>query len=220
MKEFLNDSRGSRMTGTRWRLTRRTTYVVTIVAMLAVAGGFAVATAFYASLTMGPTGFGGAQGSATAGSTIYSASGSSSSASFAVNAPSSAGCTSTATSTPASGSTSTVTSTATAWVAGASGATCPTTSDYYDELTFTSAGQSVAASTTATFTDKFTVTLGIGTTSTTYYSSTVTVTCSYDNTAASSATLTCVADINADTGVANSASQPTISSIQVTVTGS
>jgi hypothetical protein len=29
-----------------------------------------------------------------------------------------------------------------------------------------------------------------------------------------------VADINADTGVANSASQPTISSIQVTVTGS
>ena len=73
MKGFFSDSGSSRMTGTtgmRRRLTRRTTYIVTMVAILAVAGGFAVA-----SLTLGSNTVASTQGSteSTLSATAWSA---------------------------------------------------------------------------------------------------------------------------------------------------
>jgi hypothetical protein len=177
------------------KLSRRAIYIGTAVAIVATIGGFAVA-ALYQPLTMS---YNGNQGSATASNTIYGAGGSTSSQNFLVDNSAPGTCTA---STPSGSTTETI------WMAGASAAHCAA-GDYYVELTFVSPTETASTS----YTDTFTVTLGLGA-SATYYSSSQSLTCTQGLTAA-----TCTAHVNIDTGVANSAVQPVVDSVEVTITG-
>lgn len=181
-------------------LQRRTIYAATIVAILAMVGGFALAGASFLGFTS--TSVNGNQGVINVGNTIYS---------LGVNGSeliTGAGGVGGACTAPSSSATAHEVF-VTAWFRGGPGA-CTTTPDYIYQLNFTSANPVVG---TSPFSDKFVISSEFGT-AITYTTDSVTVVC----------TLTtetfCQADINIDTGVATTSPQPAVEAVDITVSGS
>lgn len=181
------------------KLRRRSVYLATIVAILAMVGGFALASGLFGGF--GTITVNGNQGAVTTADTIYEPGVSASL--FTVGAGGAGG---TCTAPVSSGSSPVV---VTAWLQGGPGA-CTATSDYVLQLTFTSASQSVAK----TYTDSFVISSEFGsavsfTTGSAVIACTLTV-----------APTECQAVINIDTGVPATAAQPALDAVDVTVTGS
>jgi len=179
-------------------MKRRTVYAATIVAMLVMVSGFALASGLFG--TFGSTKVNGNQGTISTGNTIYSPGVTGSV--FTYGAGGTGG---TCTGPSSSGST---TVTVVAWVHGGPGA-CTTTSDYVLQLTFAS-GNTLTA---GTYTDEFVISSEFGGAAT-YTTDMVSIVCVLSSTGE------CVAVINIDTGIAATLAQPSVDAIGVTVTGS
>jgi hypothetical protein len=183
------------------KLRRRSVYLVTGVAILAMVAGFAMATGAF--LGFGGTSVNGNQGAISTGNTVYSpgVSGSQFTTGSAGTGllAGDCGATATASGTPL---------VALAWVSGGPGS-CANTQDYVLQLNFTS-----GSLTAGTYTDLFTVSSEFGATTTTYTTQSVTVVC------APTSSATCQADISIDTGVPVSDPQPAVLAVDISVTGS
>jgi hypothetical protein len=181
-------------------MKRRTVYAATIVTMLVMVSGFALASGLF--MNFSSTTVYGNQGTISTANTIYS-SGITASM-FGTGAGGSGGtCT-----LPSSSSGTEVT--VTAWVSGGPGA-CTTTPDYVMQLTFTSAATLTSSK---TYTDYFVISSEFGGAST-YTTSSVSIVC-----ALGAGGNQCQAVINIDTGIAATMAQPSLDAIGVTVTGS
>jgi hypothetical protein len=181
------------------KLRQRSVYAATIVAMVALVAGFALASGLFGTFTS--TTINGNQGVVSTASTIYSPGITAST--FTMGAGGTAGtCTA-----PASSGSATVS--VVAWVQGGPGA-CTTTVDYVLQLTFTSG--TLAGS--KTYTDNFVISAEFGS-ATTYTTDSASIAC----TLGGSGTV-CQAVINIDSGIATTAAQPSVNAIDVTVTGS
>lgn len=196
MKESLNGSSGSSWktstTETRGGIRRRSVYVATVVAMLAMAGGFVLATGFTA-FTVSNTGGANVGQSANTGTTIYNAA----TVTSVISQPASVAptCTAGPTYTQAAGTASYT------YSISVTGLACVTSgADVYDTLTFTSATLS------GTFQDTFTVTAG--STTVTLYFTTATL---------STSTQTLILEV--DLGSATTLSTAGLPAVSVVVVG-
>jgi len=181
-------------------MKRRTVYAATIVTMLVMVSGFALASGLFNGFTS--TTVNGNQGTISTANTIYSPGVTGSV--FLTGAGGSLGtCTG-----PSSSGGAEVT--VTAWVAGGPGA-CTATPDYVVQLTFASAATLTSSK---TYTDEFVISSEFGG-ATTYTTSSVSIACALGGSGNQ-----CQAVINIDTGIAATLAQPSVDAIGVTVTGS
>jgi hypothetical protein len=183
-------------------LKRRAVYAATIVTMLVMVTGFALASGLLPVFTS--TVVKGNQGAVSTADTIYSP-GISSSLFWASAGGATGSCTTTTFSSVID------LEIVTAWVAGGPGA-CTTTQDYIVQLNFTSAASLTAGT---TYTDQFIISSEFGTAAT-YTTSAAEIAC----TTVASTGNQCQATLNIDTGIPTTDAQPAVEAIDITVTGS
>lgn len=183
------------------KLRRRSVYLATGVAILAMVAGFAMATGAF--LPFGTTTVNGNQGAISTGDTIYSPGISGSL--LTVGTPTDCGQT---------GDSPGVLSAevATAWVAGGSSGTCGGGLDYALLLNFTS----TSTLSTGTFVDSFTISSEFGG-ATSFTTEVVSIKCIIPT--GVSDVGSCQADIYIDSGTPTTAAQPSVGPIDVSVTG-
>jgi hypothetical protein len=181
------------------KVRQRSVYAATIVAMITLVAGFALASGLFGGFTS--TTVNGNQGVVSTANTIYSP------GITASNFDTGAGGTGGTCTAPSSSGSGTIT--VVGWVHGGPGA-CTTTADYVVKLTFTSG----ALTSSKTYTDNFVISAEFGS-ATTYTTDSVSISC-----ALGSSDTVCQAVINIDSGIANTSAQPSVNAIDVTVTGS